>query len=154
MDKSLNQIKRDLNEIGTKHKQINSFFFGGFLDAISQDAVEYPLMNCTIQPGTFGEDFVNANIMITICDKYNQSDFRQVDEVHSDMLQILRDIFVTFKQERFEEFLDIDGDPSTDPFLNKGSDMVAGWSMVLNLKIYDSNDWCAIPSDGFDYGNN
>ena len=79
MDKSLNQIKRDLNEIGTKHKQINSFFFGGFLDAISQDAVEYPLMNCTIQPGTFGEDFVNANIMITICDKYNQSDFRQVD---------------------------------------------------------------------------
>jgi hypothetical protein len=153
MDKTLNQIKRDLNEIATTHKQINNFFFGGFLDAISQDAVQYPLMNCTIQPGTFGDNFVNVNVMITVCDKYNESNYDQIDEVHSDMMSILRDIYVTFKQERFEEYLDIDNEPSTDPFLNKGHDITAGWSMVLNLKIYDSNDWCSIPSDGFDYGN-
>lgn len=153
MERTINQVKKDLNEIGTKHKQINSFFFGSFVDAINQDAVTYPLMNCTVQPGTFGEDFVNINVQVTICDKYNESDFRQIDEVHSDMLSILRDIYITFKQERFEVYLDIDGDPSTSPFLNKGSDLTAGWSMDLRLQIYDNNDWCSIPSDGFDYGN-
>ena len=153
MDKTLNQIKKDLNEIATKHKQINSFFFGGFLDAISRDAVDYPLMNCTIQPGSFGDNFVSFNIMVTMCDKYNESNYEQIDEVHSDMLSILRDVYITFKQERFEEYLSISGDPATDPFLNKGHDITAGWSMNLNLEVYDSNDWCSIPSDGFDYGN-
>ena len=57
------------------------------------------------------------------------------------------------ERDRNEEYLDIDGDPSTDPFINKGQDKTAGWSMNLALQVYDSNDWCSIPSDGFDYGN-
>ena len=41
MDKTLNQIKSELNEIATEHLQINEFFFGDFIDAISRDAVDY-----------------------------------------------------------------------------------------------------------------
>ena len=104
-------------------------------------------------PGLFGENFVNITLTVIVCDKYNLQDYRMIDEIHSDMMSVLRDVYVTFRQERFEEYMDIDGDPSTDPFLNKGEDMTAGWSMTLNLQVYDDNNWCGIPSDGFDYGN-
>ena len=153
MDKTLNQIKRDLNEIATQHRQINSFFFGDFMDAISGDAVDYTLMVVTIQPGVMGEDFIDVNLNIVICDKYNEEDFRQIDEVHSDCLQICRDIYTTMRQNKFEDYLDINGDVSTTPFINRGHDITAGWSLDISLKVYDDQNWCAIPYDSYDFEN-
>lgn len=153
MEKTINQIKKDLNEVATAHRQINSFFFGDFIDAISGDAVDYTLMVCTLQPGTMGDDFVNVNLNIVICDKYNEENHDMIDEIHSDCLQICRDIFNTFKQIRFEDYLEIDGDVSTTPFINRGHDITAGWSMDMNLKVYDNENWCGIPYDSFDFGN-
>lgn len=153
MEKTVNQIKSDLNEIATQHRQINSFFFGDFLDAISRDAVNYTLMVATIQPGSMGEDFVDVNLNLVICDKYNESDYRQIDEVHSDCLQICRDIYITFKQNHLEQYVDIDGDVSMTPFINRGQDITAGWSMDLNLRVYDDQNWCAIPFDSYDFDN-
>lgn len=153
MDKTLNQIKSDLNEIATQHRQINEFFFGDFLDAISGDAVDYTLMVVTIQPSQMGDDFVDVNLNITICDKYNEEDYRQIDEIHSDCLQICRDIYTTMRQNKFEDYLDINGDVSTTPFINKGHDITAGWSMDMSLKVYDDQNWCAIPFDSYDFEN-
>jgi hypothetical protein len=153
MERTLNQIKKDVQEIATQHRQVNSFFWGDFIDAISRDAINYTLMVATIQPGTMGDGFVNVNLNIVVCDKYNEEDYNQIDEVHSDCLQICRDIFITMKQNRFDDYLDIDGDISTIPFINKGHDITAGWSMDISLKVYDDMNWCAIPFDSFDFGN-
>jgi hypothetical protein len=153
MDKTLNQIKSELNEIATEHLQINEFFFGDFIDAISRDAVDYTLMVATIQPGTMGENFIDVNLNIVICDKYNEGSYRQIDEVHSDCLQICRDIYITFKQNRLDQYMDIEGDVSTTPFINRGADVTAGWSMDLSLRVYDDANWCAIPYDNYDFQN-
>jgi hypothetical protein len=153
MDKTINQIKKEFNEIATEHRQINGFFWGDFLDAISRDAVSYPLMVGTLQPGSMGDDYVSVNVQIIICDKYNESDYRQIDEVHSDCLQVCNDIRITLKQYRFEDYLSIDGDISTDPFINRGQDMTAGWTMNINLKVYDNENFCAIPYDNYDFEN-
>lgn len=153
MDKTLNQIKKEFNEIATQHRQINSFFWGDFLDAISQDAVQYPLMVTTVQPGSMGDDFVRVNVQVIICDKYNQSDYDQIDEVHSDCLQVCNDIRITLKQYRFEDYMSINGELSTDPFINRGHDMTAGWTMNLSLDVYDNEDFCSIPYDNYDFEN-
>lgn len=153
MDKTLNQIKKEFNEIATQHRQINSFFWGDFLDAISQDAVQYPLMVTTVQPGSMGDDFVRVNVQVIICDKYNQSDYDQIDEVHSDCLQVCNDIRITLKQYRFEDYMSINGELSTDPFINRGQDMTAGWTMNLSLDVYDNEDFCSIPYDNYDFEN-
>lgn len=153
MDKTINQIKKDLQEIATEHRQINSFFFGDFLDAISRDAVDYTLMVATLQPGAIGENFVDVNLNIVVCDKYNEADFDVMTEIHSDCMQILHDIYITFKQTKLEQYVDIEGDASTTPFINEGSDITAGWAMDLSLRVYSDENWCGIPFDNYDFEN-
>jgi len=153
MDKTINQIKKEFKEIGTQHRQINSFFFGDFIDAINQDQIDYPLMCVTIQPGTMTDKSIFVNLQVVVCDKYNESDYEQIDEIHSDCLQVLNDIRITLKQLRFEDYLSIEGNISTDPFINRGQDMSAGWSMNLSLEVFDDENWCAIPYNEYDFGN-
>ena len=153
MDKTLNQIKKEFTEIANEHRQISSFFWGDFVDAINRDSVDYPLLVATVQPGSMDDESISFNVQLVICDKYNESDYSQVDEIHSDCLQICNDIRITLKQYRFEDYLSIEGSISTDPFINRGADMTAGWTMNIALNIYDAEDWCAIPYDNYDFGN-
>jgi hypothetical protein len=44
MEKTLNQLMSELQTIAQEHRQINEFFQGDFLDAVSRDSVQYPLM--------------------------------------------------------------------------------------------------------------
>jgi hypothetical protein len=153
MEKTLNQLMKELEIIATQHRQINEFFQGDFIDAVSRDAVQYPLMVVTLQPGSMSSQAVNVNMIITICDKYNIQEYRQINEIHSDCLSICNDIRITFQQWRFEEFMDIVGDIQTQPFINRGPDVTAGWTMNASLSIYDYNDWCSIPYDDYDFEN-
>ena len=153
MDKTVNQIKSELQEIANEHLQINEFFFGDFIDAISRDAVDYKLMVATIQPGAIGDNFVDVNLNVVVCDKYNEGSYRQIDEIHSDCLQIVHDIYITFKQNRLQDYIDIEGNASTTPFVNRGHDVTAGWAMDLNLRVYSDENWCGIPMDNYDFGN-
>ena len=154
MEKTLTQLRKEFELIATEHRQINSFFFGEFLDAVSRDAVTYPLMVVSLQPSQIGDFNVGVNAIITICDKYNQSNYDQINEIHSDCLSICKDIHTTFKQWRFEEFLDIEGTIGTTPFINRSQDMSAGWTMELAVNIFDTENWCNIPFDNYDFKNN
>jgi len=153
MEKTLNQLMKELETIATQHRQINEFFQGDFIDAVSRDAAQYPLMVVTLQPGSMTDQAVNVNVVISICDKYNIQEYRQINEIHSDCLSICNDIRITFQQWRFEEFMDIVGDIQTQPFINRGPDVTAGWTMNASLSIYDYNDWCSIPYDDYDFEN-
>jgi hypothetical protein len=151
MERSLIQLKSDFADMADKHKQINSFFWGNFVDAINQDAVDYPLMCCTLQPSQIGDSYTGVDLQVIICDKYNEQDYRMIDEVHSDMLRILKDIDVTLKQFRFQDYLDVETDFSTEPFINEGQDITAGWGGLVRMKVHDYENRCAIPYDGFDF---
>lgn len=153
MEKTLNQLMLELQEIASQHRQINEFFQGDFLDAISRDAVQYPLMVATLQPGGLTEEAVRVNVIITVCDKYNHSNYRQINEVHSDCLSICNDLNVTFRQYRWTEFADVLTEINTDPFINEGQDMVAGWTMSIAFSVFNEGDWCSIPYDDYDFEN-
>lgn len=153
MEKSLNRLKKDLNEIATAHKQINSFFWGQWIDAISRDAVDYPLMVCILQPSTMGDNFVEVSLQIVLADKYNQSDYDQINEIHSDLLQVGNDIKTTLMQGVFEDFLEREGVINLNPFINRGHDLTAGWTMDMTLRLFSYDNWCKIPQTGYNYGN-
>lgn len=144
---------RELEIIATEHRQINEFFQGDFLDAVSRDAVEYPLMVVTLQPGSMSARSVNVSLIITICDKYDLQEYRQINEIHSDCLSICNDLRLTFQQDRWTDFMDVNGDIQTQPFINRGPDVTAGWTMVVNASIFDDGNWCAIPYDQYDFEN-
>lgn len=153
MQVTLNQLMRELKEIADQHRQINEFFQGDFLDAISRDAAQYPLMVVTLAPGYMNEQTIQVNVTISICDKYNHSEYRQINEVHSDCLSIANDINTTFRQWRFQDFMDITDDITMQPFINEGQDMVAGWAMTINCEIYNDLNWCDIPYINYDFEN-
>lgn len=153
MELTINQLAKEFEIMAQEHKQINSFFFGEFFQAFAQaDAVVYPLMVVSLLPGGMTEKAVNVNCVITICDKYITDDMRSVQEVHSDCLQILRDIDITLRQERFED-LTLSTQATTEPFVERQADIIAGWSMQLSLQIFDKQDWCAIPYYNYDFDN-
>lgn len=154
METTLNQLMKELSTIAQEHRQINEFFQGDYLDAVSRDAVQYPLMVVTLQPGQIGDNYVQVTAIISIADKYNIQEYRQINEIHSDCLQICKDIHVTFKQWRFQDILDINGTLSTQPFINRSHDVTAGWTMTMSVNIYDDENWCAIPYDDYDFENN
>ena len=153
MDRTLNQVMRELQEIATAHRQIREYFQGDFFDAVSRDAAQYPLMVATLQPGSLGDGFVQVNIIITIADKYNLQEYRQVNEIHSDCLSICNDIKITMQQYRWTEFADINFTLSTDPFIQRSQDMTAGWSMNVSLNVFDDGNWCDLPMDDYDFEN-
>jgi hypothetical protein len=153
MDRTLNQLMRELQEIATAHRQIREYFQGDYLDAVSRDAAQYPLMVATLQPGSLGDGFVQVNIIITIADKYNLQEYRQINEIHSDCLSICNDIKITMQQYRWTEFSDINFTMSTDPFIQRSQDMTAGWSMNVSLNVFDDGNWCDLPMDDYDFEN-
>jgi hypothetical protein len=153
MEKTLNQLMREFSEIATAHRQIREYFQGDFFDAISRDAAQYPLMVATLQPGSLGDGFVQVNVIITICDKYNIQEYRQINEVHSDCLSICNDIKITMQQYRWTEFSDINFTIATDPFIQRGQDVTAGWSMNVSLNVFDDGNWCDLPMDDYDFEN-
>lgn len=153
MEKTLNQLMREFSEIATAHRQIKTYFQGDFFDAISRDAVEYPMMVATLQPGSLGDGFVQVNVIITICDKYNIQEYRQINEVHSDCLSICNDIKITMQQYRWTEFSDINFTIAADPFIQRSQDVTAGWSMNVSLNVFDDGNWCDLPMDDYDFEN-
>ncbi len=144
---------RELQEIATAHRQIREYFQGDYLDAVSRDAAQYPLMVATLQPGSLGDGFVQVNIIITIADKYNLQEYRQINEIHSDCLSICNDIKITMQQYRWTEFSDINFTIATDPFIQRSQDMTAGWSMNVSLNVFDDGNWCDLPMDDYDFEN-
>jgi hypothetical protein len=153
MDRTLNQLMREFSEIAAAHRQIKEYFQGDFFDAISRDAAQYPLMVATLQPGSLGDGFVQVNVIITICDKYNIQEYRQINEIHSDCLSICNDIKITMQQYRWTEFSDINFTIATDPFIQRSQDVTAGWSMNVSLNVFDDGNWCDLPMDGYDFEN-
>ena len=144
---------QELSEIATAHRQIREYFQGDYLDAVSRDAALYPLMVATLQPGNLGDGFVQVNVIITIADKYNLQEYRQINEIHSDCLSICNDIKITMQQYRWTEFSDINFTISTDPFIQRSQDMTAGWSMNVSLNVFDDGNWCDLPMDNYDFEN-
>jgi len=159
MERTINQIKFEFKEIATKHEQINDFFFGQFIDAISDSAINYPLMVVTLLPGDIGKIQgmrKRSNLVklaVTICDKYNADNHRQIDEVHSDTFTICADICSVLEAPRFEDYINRSAASSISPFIEKGSDIVAGQVVQIDLDVFDDGNFCSIPFDGYDFEN-
>ena len=148
MDITLNQLKAIFKEIAEKHKQINGFHWGDFLDAISdKEIAHYPLMVCTIQPSPMEAQAVGMNVTVSIWDKYNEGDLDQLDSVFSDTLGTVVDLKNIFLSYRFEDLFSTEFTSNNTPTKHKGQDLVAGWWFNINFGIFDSANYCGIPID-------
>jgi hypothetical protein len=71
MKSTLNQINRELQAIADAHIQVNTYYWGDFLNAINQDsAVTYPLMCCYVTGNSLSKNTIPVTINIIIADKF------------------------------------------------------------------------------------
>ena len=154
MGNTIIQIKAELQEIALKHKQINGFFFGQFNDAFSlEDKLLYPVMICQLLPGSMTKKNVQTSVSIAILDKITEEDFDQQTEVLSDCQQICADIKNIFSSYRFEDYTFEDNSITLDPIIEERADLVSGWVMNFSIDSFDSQDYCAIPIEDYDFEN-
>ena len=150
MELSIIQLRDELENIADKHRMVNGFFFGDFNDAINRDAAEYPLMVCTLQPGSFVAKASGVSIAIMLCDKYNEGNFNQMDEIYSDLMRVMGNVKNTFMSPRFIDLLTIETG-AVEPFNNRGGDVTCGWLCTVTFEILDYELWCASPYDNYNF---
>lgn len=154
MQMTLMKIRDELAYMAQQHEQINGFWWGDYEDAVNNATeAQYPLMTCTLANGGMSDNNVRVTLVIAVMDKYFEGNYRNIDEIHSDCLQRLTQIKTTLKQERFADFLDVEPQISTEPFVNRSTDVCAGWAMTLTLDVYDAEKWCEIPYSFYDFEN-
>jgi hypothetical protein len=151
---TINKIVSELKYIQLQHRQLNDFFFGDFVDAINKETPpQYAYLIATLQNSTDSNNTVGVNMILTVCDQYELGNTRMIQEIHSDCYQILNDIKTTMLQERWVDFMDININVSKEPFINKGHDVTAGWSMSVQMNVFDDQNWCNIPYIDYDFEN-
>lgn len=136
-----------LNEIADQHDKINAFHFGDFLEAISSDAVTYPLMVATPTPANMSFKKYNVSLDIVLADKYIEDNIEMRNGVLSDMMLISSDIRALFRQPEYDDF-DIAESITVNPFVNKGGDITCGVIMTVQLRVDDLMDFCIVPTNG------
>jgi hypothetical protein len=148
MLKTLNQIKAEFETIANDHRQINNYWFGSFLSAMKRKDDDgrrlYKYLIVTPTNVSHSPTYTSTTLLISVADRLLKG-YEDQDDIHSDAIQILNDIYTTFFSERWQQFVDVDSDGSTTLFIDKSLDAVAGASMSVNLKIFSENNACAIP---------
>ncbi len=147
MLKTLNQINDEFQLIAENHRQINNYYWGDFLSAMKREDENgrrlYKYLVVTPTSTAHSMDSTSLSLLITVCDKQLKNNDDR-DDIHSDCVQILNDIFTTFLEDRWQEFCDV-STASTNLFIEKSLDAVAGAVMNVTLQIYSEDNACAIP---------
>lgn len=151
MKKTINQIRVELNEIATKHGQINSFAWKDFLRAYKEKELNYPLMCAYYPTSNLTLNQTEIALTIIIADKIFKDWNKNLNEVESDTLQICRDIFNIINQSDRWQRIGRVSSCTVNKFIERGGDDVAGHTMTVNFLIRDNSGVCDIPIFDYDF---
>ena len=150
MKVTLNQINRELEEIQKAHLQVNNYYWGDFLKAYKRNVFDYTLMCCYTTTGDFQRKLSGQQIIIIVADKVYKDD-SNLNDTESDTLQVLRDIFNTIDHSpRWRKMMTVRS-ASTNKFIERGGDEVAGHVLTLNVDLKDSYSVCGLPMPNYDF---
>lgn len=153
MTNTLNQLNRELKAIADAHIQVNTYYWGDFLNAINQDsAVIYPLACCFVTGNSLNKVAIPITINIIVADKFFKTGRQgNLNDTESDTLQVVRDFYnVINKSPRWQNFGKVTG-ATASKFLEKGSDESAGWVLQIQFTLYDNQSICNLPLIGYDF---
>jgi hypothetical protein len=155
------QILTYFSSIAYHHEQIKSFGFGDLaqctMDVNTKQEPRYVRMYVVPQQVEFNENHIHYNYAIVIMDKV-EDDLSDLQNVMSDTLEIIQDIFTVFwqsytqQQGNFSEIVVGDWDPDVTPFTERFDSVVAGWTMNIRLSAPFDYNSCNLPiEDGFSF---
>lgn len=152
MRTSLRQLDKAFEAIALSHQQLADYFWGDWADSFEGRIQQYPVLVCNCPaPFVFERVTTVLQLNIIVADQV-QKDYSNWDEVESDTLQILQDVYRVIRSSpNWQEFGVIKQMTGGIKFYDASPDDIIGWQMTISLKMIDSRGLCDLPLDNYDF---
>ncbi len=146
---TLNQTVEILKNFTSKHKALNSFYFGDKWEVGASDTVQYPLLWCALLDSSVSSNLVSYRFQIDISDKVNLDESNET-HVLSDCQQICLDLLNYLEQISDNEEIGITAskDATFTDYTEDRDDMVSGWFFEVTINSHIYNNSCNLPIVG------
>jgi hypothetical protein len=142
------QLLGDLKSMGDNHPQIKSYGFGD-IEQLTNDIVtdKSPLYTRMYVVPT--DTFLNRyelvySFQIIVADRLND-DYSNQRDVMNDTLEIIKDIFTKLYLSQYQSIWG----SNVSPFLERFEDILAGWTLTINLTQPFDYNRCIVPERSF-----
>ena len=143
---TLNQTIEILKNFTSKHKQLNSFYFGDKWEVGASDNIQYPLLWCSLQNVAMTDNVVERRFLIDISDKVNLDESNE-NHVLSDCEQIAFDLLNYLEQISDSESIGLRVSKNTQltDYTEDRDDMVSGFFFEITLSSHIAGFSCNLP---------
>ncbi len=151
-----NQILTYFSSIAYHHEQIMSFGVGDFTqitnDVETKQEPKYTRMYVVPANVEFNQNHIHYNFSVVVMDKV-EDDLSNLQEVMSDTLDIVKDIWTVFyrsyteQQGWFSNIIMGDWEPDCNPFTERFETTLGGWTMHIRMSAPFDYNSCVIPMD-------
>jgi hypothetical protein len=143
---TLNQTIEILKNFTSKHKQLNSFYFGDKFEVGASENIQYPLLWCSLQNVAMTDNVVERRFLIDISDKVNLDESNE-NHVLSDCEQIAFDLLNYLEQISDNEDigLRISRNTQLTDYTEDRDDMVSGFFFEITLSSHIAGFSCDLP---------
>ena len=138
------------------HPSINHVTQGDVFSIDNYQFPSYPIANILIQDATFGSNVTDYRIQLIVADKTktleNESEGTSNDQtipffgtddvvdIHANTLSILNDL--TSYTQKSIQGMEINGDITCEPFVDRFNNGLAGWSATFDLTVHNDRNRC------------
>jgi len=151
MKATINKIDQELRLLADAHLQINSYFYGQFLDIYESNKVNHTSLLANITDATIDRHYVTLQLGLMVCDKIDDGK-KTAKYVDSETLQIMNDLIkVITTSNRWQEYGVVDGVTTIQNFSQRGGSVLNGWFCNLSIKIKNENGYCDLPIIDYNY---
>ena len=140
---TLNQIVAQITEIGAKHQQINTTYFGDVWERLSNGEVTYPAMFFTLNGATLLAKQLQYNFSIYLMDRMLSEETNETD-VLIDMTNVGEDIVALLRAPT--QVWTIGDTASITYYTESDPDYLAGIKIDISLTLPSINNRCVIPT--------
>lgn len=148
---TLNNLLAALQDIATRHKQINSFGVGDEFEIGVSQALIHPVLwvnpvAASMDKGDNGYTSYDIDFNVRVFDLVNKDESNE-NEVLSDAFEILKDVVTEFNTHPYyiESAFNIKDTLNFTPFTEKYDEEVSGWEVVMRLEAPNKRSFCGIP---------
>ena len=140
---TLNQVVAQITEIGERHLQINTTYFGDVWERLSNGEVTYPAMFFSLTGATLLSKQLQYSFSIYLMDRMLSEETNETD-VLSDMTSVGQDI-VALLRSPYQTWI-IGENASISYFTESDPDYLAGIKIDITLTLPSINNRCVIPT--------
>jgi hypothetical protein len=146
MSITFNQLLNKFEALANNHLQIKRFGSGPIEDVntFSPSSGDFPVLWVVPQAAKLGKNTLVYTIRILVFD-IDETDDSNRDEILSDTLQILNDIFQQFMED--DDNYEVNTELIATPFNQRFVDYCTGWFADIEITTDINNSLCIIPNE-------